>query len=69
MNEFKMLAICFASGVELLMYLWIISYSSHNSKFNKILNLEEKHINGLCDYPKEVCFFSWKRVAVLGLQG
>ncbi len=35
MSELKMLAICFASGVELLMYLWIISYSSHNTKFNQ----------------------------------
>ncbi len=38
-------------------------------KIQPILNPEEKHINGLCDYPKEVCFLSWKRIAVPGLQG
>jgi hypothetical protein len=30
-----LVATCFASGVELLMYLWIISYNNHNSKFNQ----------------------------------
>ncbi len=37
MSELKMLATttCFASGVELLMYLWIVSCSSQNSKFNQ----------------------------------
>jgi hypothetical protein len=66
-SELKILATsaCFASGVELLMYLWIISCNSHNSKFNQYSILRKNISMVFVIIQRRFSFFHGKKLQYL----
>jgi hypothetical protein len=59
-------AACFASGVELLVYLWIISCSRHNSKFNQYSILKKSISMVFVIIQRRFAFSHGKELEYLG---